>query len=422
MAIFKKCAVKTLMSIFLAIALTAPYGILGAAFTDDPSSYASARFQVNDGGVWRDSNLISMTEPRDYLLTFDTKKPVSGEEDLNISIARDKGEQNSDPSKGQYWPNQFLGGALSEWKRHTSTPTEIFAVEDVNVAIADNFEDGVSFEQVYIRLSAKTLFNSNRIDSPRGNRNAVLDYTGDYNIVVSDKKGEELARTTVRYAPYESFRSMDQIYDEIDLITRYINDAGNLYAEKRVMGKSADGREMPYIILAKDQSSVEQYKRFRDAALKDPEKALSDVEMTGAKGYKVPILFSNIHPDEFNGADSVLNVAWDIAKSAENDWKTPYRSITGFNDAGKERLEFEKNSKKVVWSSLLQDEEGYWPTGVGFVNGSDSSTNSLAIDLDKYYDVEDAEIDVAEMLENVFFILVPTENVDGRTYSVRQNG
>ena len=66
--------------------------------------------------------------------------------------------------------------------------------------------------------------------------------------------------------------------------------------------------------------------------------------------------------------------------------------------------------------SLVADRTNY----LGSIWPSDESQNSGKVEnFDSYYTSEDATVTVDQLLDDVFFILVPEENVEGRMYDTR---
>lgn len=73
------------------------------------------------------------------------------------------------------------------------------------------------------------------------------------------KLGETaLGSAAVKIVPYDSFHTMQEIYEDLDNMVTYAADNTNLYVKKFSMGTSSgaiyEPLDMPYMILAKERA------------------------------------------------------------------------------------------------------------------------------------------------------------------------
>jgi len=254
-------------------------------------------------------------------------------------------------------------------------------------------------------------------------RNSISDFTGEYQLELVNKD-EVLAQTEVEVKPYDSYYPYSVIDESLSDFAKIANDKG-IYAEVKEFGKSSQGRPMQALFVASDKKTLDEYQELNKRAMEDPESVLKEVE-SGEINYKVPIIYSNIHSDENPGVDSVMEFTKELVNKADDS--IPYRVIDSMTDEGKTQVEKEKEERGIRWSELVEDQV----TGVGYIRdgveseehpgNTDAAANLSEEQLNKFYNIKDTSANVKEMLDDVFFILVPSENVDAHAVNVRTNG
>ncbi|HVI40473.1 MAG TPA: M14 family metallopeptidase, partial [Anaerovoracaceae bacterium] len=413
---------------FLAISILCFALVLSPMTAAAPAYAATVDNKVVIENTVNGEDAISLTDERSFIVKLkitDMDKAALeaaiASSKLSWTLSREKGMQDE-----QMFPYQFLGGALDQWQTIQTTA-------QAKQPMFTNIENTVLEESdgVYLQLEfdSKSLFGYNGVDgrSRAQVRNTILDYTGEY-VLECAIDGAVKGNTTVPVRPYDSFNTQSEIYTKLDELAERANDAG-LYAKVEEIGRTAEDRPIKAIFIAANESDLTDYQALTEREETEPAKVKAEIE-AGTLSYKVPLMYSNIHADEVVGSDACMDFLETIVSAAEDDGKIPYDTITSLTEAGKTELQKEMAADGKVWSDLIKGKV----TGVGYIQGtgnfeptdknhsSDASVYMIRDDMEVYYNMVSKDLDVAKILNDEFFIVVPSENADGKTSLTRTNG
>ncbi len=408
-----KKRVATLLTLALALQL-APMAAAEEAVEAVAEPAAAATFvNVSENGA----DQISLSEARSYKAMI----PVDGDVDpasVEWTMTRNAEKSYNDTEK---YPNQMQGGALTEWVAGNG--------EAFFSAVTTTVEEIDGQKYIVAEFSNDTYFYSGSeadYSAPHSNGGAYLDACGWFNLTAS-VAGEALGSVEVKIAPYDSFNTMAELYDEIDDMVEFAAENTDLYAVRGSMGQSSaeiyEAMDMPFVVIADDASSVEAWLAYTELAETDPTAALEALEAGEYDDLRVPVLYSNVHANEVAAVDGIVDFGWMLLEAAASEEGTmTYNTLTGFTAEGEAELAAELEEDGVVIPDLVAEDS----TFLGFIHEDNimetywgANVYSGVVDLDKYYTQEEVVVDVDALLEDVFFILVPEENVEGREYVTR---
>ena len=317
----------------------------------------------------------------------------------------------------ELFPYAYAGGDLNSWMiegkdEHQFTDIKLTANEKNGKAVLD-----VSFHvnNYFYSTNRRTGETTPDYSVPHVNGSYYIDLCGYFDLTAKNS-GKAIGSAPVKVAPYENFNTMWEIYKELDTIAANGTKNG-LYVERFSMGQSTAGRDMPYLIVADSKASVTKWLALAERAETEPDAVLADIKSGKLDDIRVPVMYSNIHPDEVAATDGVL----DFAKMITSEKSIDYKTLTGFTAAGEKELKEEMGpvgaEGSVAVPDLVKDTASY----LGYLS-ADNNGKSGKVDLEKYYTVKSNTVNVKdELLSDVFFVLVPEENVDGRTYLTRHS-
>ncbi|MGN1409283.1 MAG: M14 family metallopeptidase, partial [Eubacteriales bacterium] len=402
---------KKLLSAVLTLSLALQLAPVMVSADDEPAvtayetTGAAAVFKnVSENG----EDMISLSEPREYKAMI----PVDSEIDPAAVVWTMTRNENKPYNDAEKYPNQLAGGALTEWVASNGEPffSEVTTTMDE--------VDGQKY--VVAQFSADTFFTgrdgSPDYSAPHSNGGSYLDVCGWFNLTAS-VDGEELGSVEVKITPYDDFHTMAEVYDEIDAMVDFAAENTSVYAERFSMGLSSgeiyEPMDMPYIIIADDASSVADWLEFTEKAETEPTETLADISSGVYDDLRVPVMYSNIHANEVAATDGIIDFAWSILEAAAGDGVITYNKLTGLTEEGEAELAAEMEEQGMNVPDLIADMTEY----LGFIKAGNKGSG--VVDLDKYYTQEEIAVDVNELLKDVFFIIVPEENVEGREYITR---
>ena len=411
----KALALLMALSLTLSLAVTSvgAVGIQELNPKDDP--LLGTKFSV-DATI----SLATGAEGQEIALTI----PVSGmsKSALEAAVAAGKVElallrDDSKPYVNEaLYPYAYAGGPLSSWR--TQGSTEQFT--EVKLAAAE--QNGKPVLSISFRAN-NYFYTTNRSTGvstpdysvPHVNGGYYIDLCGYFNLTatVSDKT---VGSAPVKVSPYESFNTMWELYTELDEIVK-LGTQNGLYVKRLSMGQSTAGRDMPYLIVADSKASVDNWLKLTEQAETEPDAVLKQIESGKLNDIRVPVMYSNIHSNEVAATDGVLA----FAKLLVSEKTISYDVLTGFTAEGKAELQKEMGpvgkSGSVAIPDLIKDKASY----LGYLTAENNGLSGK-VDLKKYYTVETNTVNIKdELLSDVFFLLVPEENVDGRTYLTRHS-
>lgn len=355
---------------------------------------------------------ISLAEDATATVTLPTnltENELAAAMDAGLSLSLDRDTQRGylNPEK---FPNPYQGGPLDSWK--TQRDTQMFQVDDYGFAFDD---DGKVSLVLYLNISCYFANRSGSVDysAPHSNGGAYLDLCGYYtlNVTAGD---EAVGSIHTKIVPYDSFRTVYELYDDIDALAATDTD---LYVAKESMGQTTvDGYDMPYLIVADSKESVDKWLAYTDLVESDPDLALTKLANGDFDDLRVPMFASNVHSNENAAVNGILEFAHLLLENETINVNT----LEGFTDAGKELLAQEMAKQNVAVPEQIKDFASY----IGFIRGengykANGSLYSGQLDLEEYYNVKNNEVNVKELLGDVFMVIVPEQNIEGYEHMTR---
>lgn len=266
----------------------------------------------------------------------------------------------------------FGGIPFEEWKKWDPESNTYIGEPFVTFSTEPYLEQGIIKAKIEFGLPYDTT------DLSSFARRLYPELIGYYVLQLKDISSGEALGTALRMNPYDSYCTYDELKPTIDEIFESARE--NRYLEYKSLGKTIEGRDAHFVILSKDEESIDRYlNEIMPTMLENPEMLIDELEEGANADYKVPIWFNNIHPDESPGPDAILELLEELAKEEEITFK-----LYGSYDAP-------------------VDNSGY---GSNVEDPSQEEIVTLQVD---------------EVLDNVIFLFNFTENPDGRYWNTRTN-
>ncbi len=239
----------------------------------------------------------------------------------------------------------------------------------------------------------------------------------DFTASVNGKKSDVV---DTKIVPYDSYKNVYELYDEIDEFATMETKNGSYCAKKSMGHTTVDGYDMPYLVVSDSQNSIDSWLAYTDQVETDPDKTLKEIAAGKYNDLRVPVIITNCHTNENTGVNGPMNfVKMLLTKDTVN-----VDEIQGLTDEGKKVLAAEMKARNTAVPEQIKDFVSY----IGYIRGEDAEDedgNKYKIsahikNFDKIYTEKTQTIKVSDLLKDVMFIVVPTMNEEGYEHSTRE--
>lgn len=270
------------------------------------SLFTSTAFPVSANETVEESSVLELKVSRN-LFSLTEVRTVDVEVDLG---------ENVDLNQLEF---QFGGKGLDEWKKW-SGGTNYNGDPFIKVIEAPHYIEGTT--TIKSTLEFGLLFDRDNL-SNRTIRTQYQQFIGDYELALIDPVTNTKAATTVKLNVYDEFLFYEQLKPTIDQVFEEAKANNDRYLEYQSLGKSVQGRDLHFVILARDKAAVDKYlNETLPTALENPESLQEKLENGTMGDYQIPIWINNIHPDEVEGVDAQIEILKKFALEEEVSFKT----------------------------------------------------------------------------------------------------
>ena len=407
-------AFSRFLTLLLALSLIPGCGTSGAGTGTDAEAEAAVQTDSIDG------LFLSMTERTSESLVFPlTKEQASRVEQAGtdqVIWTLHRTEPYANPADGNF---------ISLRGEEKMFPNEQETIDFASIRFNNMSDSGQPFSMLRFETSldgsalkldftTSPIADLGKIGMPHESGGRFLDICGEFTLT-AELDGDTLASLEhVTIKPYASFHTMWEMFDELLRLAEEGDDDSATprpYVEYGVMGQSYLGYDMPYLIVARDSAAVQKWLDLSEQAEETGTAVIDELQNSGDDDYQVPVLYSNIHANEIAAADAVL----EFARMLIEEPAIEYTKLTDFTEEGKTRSEEQRKEMGVYTPELIADKCSY----LGSIWTNIMQDSDKVDGFDSYYTSEKTTVNVADLLNDVFFILVPEENVDGRMYYTR---
>lgn len=424
-------ALYKFLSILLVLALLTACGAPGPETEEPAVSEDSTDESMQSPADSADETAAPPTDSNDELFISLTE---GTSESLSFSLTEEQAAQVEKAGadkvtwtlhRTEPYANPVDGNFIPIHGEEKMFPNEQETIDLATIYYNDRYDEGQAFSMErfettldgsVLKLDFATLpiASEGNPGMPHESGGRFMDICGKFSLS-AELDGETLATLeNVTIKPYASFHNMWEIFDEIDRLAKEGDDDSTTptpYVEYGVMGQSYLGYDMPYLIVARDSASVQKWLDLSEKAEETGSAVFEELKSAGDDDYQVPVMYSNVHANEISATDGVL----EFTRLLIEEPTIEYKKLTGFTEEGKAKCEEQRKEWNIYTPKLIEDKCSY----LGSIWSNRDKNSSVVEGFDDYYTSEIITVNVADLLDDVFFILVPEENVDARIYYTR---